>query len=307
MLVKDNLPIALVGCGNWGQNILRDLKELNCEVTVVCPTQDCMERAKRIGAKYIVENISQLKAPAGIVIATPTSTHLDVIASLLEFAVPIFVEKPLGTDLSQAKAIAAQAGDRIFVMDKWRYHPGIEELARIANSKELGNVIGLTIKQFAWGCHHQDVDFIDILLPHTLAITYEIFGAIPKPCKSYLITRNGEPVGFHGVLGMQPWMNFNVAINSPTYAREIILECALGVAVFNESCNKEITIYLNKNAQRNCLDLAEKRTVAAEMPLLRELRVFLNYLKGGAAPKSDACLGIKMMEAIISLRKLAIA
>lgn len=305
MQTSKKLPIALIGCGRWGQYILRDLNALQCDVTVVCHSSASVERAKQYGAKKIVSAITQLEKPAGIVIATPTSTHLDVIEDVLHFNVPIFVEKPLGTNLTKAKAIVEKAGETIFVMDKWRYHRGIEALTAIATSQEFGEIIGLTIKQSGWGCPHVDVDFIDILLPHSIAIMHEILGQIPRPQQCYVIKRHHDVVGLQGLFGTQPWCNVSVVVNSPYYEREIMLECAAGVAVLKNAYSTAIEIYDPCNSQKNALMLIEKRAVATDMPLLRELRVFLDYLRGDAPPKSDAYTGIAVMETIAQLRALA--
>lgn len=81
----------------------------------------------------------------GFVVTTPTSTPAEVIEQLINRGVPIIVEKPLTNDLTAAHRIVDSADDRVFVMDKWRYHPGIEELRHIGDSGELGNVLGLRL------------------------------------------------------------------------------------------------------------------------------------------------------------------
>ncbi len=71
-------------------------------------------------------------------VATSTISHAAVIESVLERGVPVFVEKPLTPDLADAERIASRGGGLVFVMDKWRYHPGVEEMGAIARSGELG-------------------------------------------------------------------------------------------------------------------------------------------------------------------------
>ena len=95
----------------------------------------------------------------GYVVATPTASHAAVIEELLPSEKPIFVEKPMTNDVGAARSLVERAAKRIFVMDKWRYHPGVEALAAANPLK--------------------DVDAIWILLPHHLAITYEILGYLP--------------------------------------------------------------------------------------------------------------------------------
>lgn len=296
--------IALIGCGNWGQHILRDLKILDCMVTVVCFSDASIKRARDQGADQIINSVNQIQKPNGIVIATPTATHLDVIESVMHYNVPLFVEKPLGTNIEKASLIAKKMGEKIFVMDKWRYHPAIEMMGSIVKNGELGNILNLSITQFSWDCPHSDVDFIDILLPHTLSITQEILGTIPEPSKCHIIGNDKKPLVLQAWSEDSPSYYYHVAINTPLYRREIILEGMHSFAVLKDSYSNEIEIY-RKIENKRSLPLTEKREIPNEMPLLRQLRVFIEFLNGGTAPKSNAQNGIQIMKKIARLRELA--
>jgi predicted dehydrogenase len=141
--VHERTRIGLVGCGAWGRHILRDLLALGCEVTVVARSERTRAAAESGNAARVVRSITEVMAVDGVVVATPTSTHAAVIEELLPLGVPIFVEKPLTDDPDAAERLAAVAPDRLFVMDKWRYHPGVELLGEIARNGELGEVVGL--------------------------------------------------------------------------------------------------------------------------------------------------------------------
>src|SRR5689334_13040946 len=121
--------IGLAGCGAWGRNILRDLRDLGCRVIVLDPSEAARAVAIAGGAAVAVGSSDELPSWLdGLVIATPTSTHAAMIERLLSRGVPLFVEKPLTADPVAARDLARRAGGRLFVMDKWRYHPGIEAL-----------------------------------------------------------------------------------------------------------------------------------------------------------------------------------
>ena len=75
-------------------------------------------------------DVASLPALDGAVVATTTSTHARVVEELLERGVPVFCEKPLTDDADAAARLAARAPDRLFVMDKWRYHPGVRRARR---------------------------------------------------------------------------------------------------------------------------------------------------------------------------------
>jgi len=133
------MVVGLVGCGNWGRHILRDLVSLGCEVPVVARSPESIARAEKGGgASKVVTDTGSFPALDGVVVATPTSTHAAVLDEVLEREVSVFCEKPLTDDPSAARQLAERAPDRLFVMDKWRYHPGVLELAAIARERRLG-------------------------------------------------------------------------------------------------------------------------------------------------------------------------
>ncbi|HUF18171.1 MAG TPA: Gfo/Idh/MocA family oxidoreductase [Thermoanaerobaculia bacterium] len=145
------LHIGLVGCGRWGRLILRDLKSLGCRVSVVASSDSSRHNAASGGADAIVGELPALPAADGYVVASPTVTHGEVIDQLLGRDVPVFTEKPMTSDLDAARDLAQRGAGRLFVMDKWRYHPGVEKLGEIARSGELGRVIGLETLRLGWG------------------------------------------------------------------------------------------------------------------------------------------------------------
>src|SRR5262249_57609214 len=130
--------IGVGGWGNWGRNILRDLIGLGAEVHVVAPSAASRANAVAGGATAAVERIEDLAPLDGYVIASPSTTHAAVIDALIPTGRPMFVEKPMTTSLDDARRLVRLAGERLFVMDKWRYHRGIEAIAAVAKSGELG-------------------------------------------------------------------------------------------------------------------------------------------------------------------------
>ena len=123
--------LGLVGCGLWGKNILRDLRVLSAEVVVADPDPAARTAAEVQGARTVAA-LDALPEVEGVVVATPASTHAEVIDALLPRGIPIFIEKPFTLDLERARRLAAVAAERLFVMHVWRYHPGIEALRGFA-------------------------------------------------------------------------------------------------------------------------------------------------------------------------------
>ncbi|MGH2764809.1 MAG: Gfo/Idh/MocA family oxidoreductase, partial [Actinomycetota bacterium] len=106
----DRLPsmqertVALVGFGRWGRVIFRDLTALGAAVVVSVPSDESRRRAEAAGAAAVVARVEDLPDADGAVVATPTATHAEIVERLLDrFSVPVFVEKPLTSNVEDAR------------------------------------------------------------------------------------------------------------------------------------------------------------------------------------------------------------
>lgn len=297
--------IGLIGCGEWGKNILRDLKSLHCEVTVISNNKKSYDYATQGGADYIYDSVQKIKHIDGFIIATPATTHAAVIDLVAHFNVPIFCEKVFTTRLSDAKRLAESLSDRLFVMHKWRYHPGIQILGHMVRRQELGAVMGLHTKRYNWGNHHHDVDMLWTCLPHDLSISIEILGSIPQPNTAQGIEWGHEAVELNCFLGEKTWNLIEISSIRPTIQREIRVICENGFMILPDGLVNHIEIHHQKNWGLTPTDYIEYRHFDFEMPLKKELEVFLHYLCGGPKPPTNAQEGLAVVETIIQLREMA--
>lgn len=300
------VSIGLVGCGRWGRLILRDLLSLGADVTVAATGEGALF-AKQAGCKVVSEP-ADLPDVSGIVVATPLTTHADVIEALLLRGVPIYCEKPLCDDAARARRLAAAAPQRLFVMDKWRYHAGVRELAGIARSGELGPISGLRTTRIGYGHSHSDTDCVWTLLPHDLSIAIEILGGLLAPVSCVADLASGEVMGLiaSSVTGGR-WHVAEIGIRSPVEQRSVTLFCRDGVAMLADSYADHISIIANppSDGQKPSAPQVTRRPIGTGMPLLAELTAFIDHLNGGPSPKSSAAEAADTVAMIAELRSLA--
>lgn len=302
--VVPGVNVGLVGCGAWGRNILRDLVSLGARVTVVLPTDRHRAGAMEGGAAAIVNAVGQLPDVDGIVVASPTTTHASVVRAVLPRGVPVYVEKPLTDGAEAAHELAAAGAGRLFVMHKWRYHPGIEALAGIARSGEIGEVVGLRCTRIGRVNPRGDIDGIWLLAPHDISIALEVLGHIPAPRCAVAERVGGTVTGVVALLGDRPWLAIDVSTASPVQRREVRLIGSGGMATLADAYADAVVVSTSaEDAGLGRHD--EMRPISTEPPLLRELRAFLGHVAGGPPPKSSAVEGAAEVQAIADIRRLA--
>jgi predicted dehydrogenase len=249
-----------------------------------------------------VEDVHDLPALDAVIVATTTSTHAALVERLLELGIPVFCEKPLTNDPDAAARLAATAPDSLFVMDKWRYHPGVVELAAIARHGRLGAVAGLSTTRLGWGIPHDDVDAVWVLAPHDLSIALEVLGSMPSPSAAVGQIVDGNVVSLAAQLDAgDAWHAFEVSSVSPVRERRIELHCADGVAVLAGAWDEYVSVF------RAGTDEPKEARIETqgELPLLAQLRAFVEHVRGGPAPRSSAAEGAASVATIAELRRLA--
>jgi predicted dehydrogenase len=301
------LRIGLIGCGRWGRYILRDLLALGATVEVAARSVANRREALVLGAARAVGSIDSLSDPIdGFVVASPTATHADVITLLLPSGRPIFVEKPMTNDVATARHIASIAGERVFVMDKWRYHPGIEGLAAAARAGELGSIEAIRSYRLGLGHPHTDVDGVWVLLPHDLSIALEILGYLPAARAAWTPVPGRQHSELIALLADGPdtlRVTIEIGTIHPAERRSVLVVGTKKVAQLGGSYDDRII--MADRMPNGQYGNRTTREAIGELPLLRELRAFLDHLRGGAPPRSSAAEGLLVIERIAALRQLA--
>jgi predicted dehydrogenase len=299
---EDPTPVGLVGCGRWGHHVLRDLRALGCVVHVAVRSEASVARAREGGAASIVPALEDLPEVAGIVITTPTSTHAELAERALGRDVPVYVEKPLSADVRAAERLLTIGDGRLFVMDKWRYHPAVVELARMARAEELGPVRAIHSRRVTDAHRYgDDQDTVWCHAPHDLSIVLEVLGALPPAHAAVEEWMAGERVSMVAMLGGPPWVTLEVSCVAPAHRRELRVVFEEGAATLDGGWSEELRIVRSPHQGHE----VEVRPTPGELPLLAELRAFIAHARGGLAPRSSVADGVAIVRCIAELGALA--
>ncbi|MDH3660413.1 MAG: Gfo/Idh/MocA family oxidoreductase [Alphaproteobacteria bacterium] len=147
------LRYAIIGSGMMGQEHIRNLNHLDgATVTAVTdPDPGMREQAAMLaGAEAFSDHRALLSADLAdaLIIASPNHTHHNILMDVLSTNLPIMVEKPLCSTVTQAREVKhAAAGRPVWVAMEYRYMPAIARLIEEVENGRVGRLRMLAIRE----------------------------------------------------------------------------------------------------------------------------------------------------------------
>ena len=137
-LLRRRAPsVLVVGAGSIGSRHARNLHAAGATVSLTDPSS---ERARAVGAAHPVPfDLDSLVGYDGIVVASPTSAHLDQALVALETGAKVLVEKPLALSSVGTEALR-DAADQVMVGFNLRFHPPVAKIVDLAHQGEAGRI-----------------------------------------------------------------------------------------------------------------------------------------------------------------------
>jgi len=297
--------IGLVGCGAWGRHILRDLKQCGAVVHVVARSEASRRNAVAHSADSIVAHLADLPPVDGYVVASQTSLHGAIIEALLPSGRPIYTEKPLTADVASAQRIVDAGAERVFVMQKWRYHPGIERMRQEIARGAIGEILGIHIQRWGWGCQHTDVNAIWILFPHDLSVVLHWLGDIPPVRFALPALPGAVDTAVIAQLGRAggPLVTIDMSIAALEQRRTFTVVGSAGSLELRDSYDSVIRV--RHGAPADLKAAAETIEIPSDMPLLLEVQAFLRHLDGGPPPMTSAAEGLLIVRRTAEIESAA--
>jgi predicted dehydrogenase len=185
-MITSNL--ALIGCGYWGPNLLRNFSQLE-GVRVKTVADPSPERRafvtrgfKEVGLANSASEVLRDPEIQAVVIATPAASHAGLVREALEAGKDVFVEKPLALTTAEARSLATLADERrrvLMVGHTFLFNAAVRELKRRIDAGELGKIHYLYSQRLNLGIVRSDVNASWNLAPHDVSIGNYLLGARP--------------------------------------------------------------------------------------------------------------------------------
>ncbi|MFQ5648503.1 MAG: Gfo/Idh/MocA family protein [bacterium] len=183
------IEVAVVGCGHWGPNLIRNFRSLpEVQVKYVCDLEP--DRLARMAQLYpevqATIDFEDLVADAeidAIALAVPVHLHFEYARKSLLANKHTFIEKPMASSVAECLELIEMADRRdlqLMVGHTFIYSPAVQKIKTIVDSGTLGEVFYISSQRRNLGLFQKDINVAWDLAPHDLSIILYLFGELPK-------------------------------------------------------------------------------------------------------------------------------
>ena len=183
------VDIAIVGCGYWGPNIIRNFNSLKgCRVKAICDLSE--ERLAHMKTLYpaaeITTDYDQLVNDPkinAIAIATPVHTHCKLGEKSLNAGKHTLIEKPMAASVAEClklKELAEKKALTIMVGHTFLYSQPVRRIKEIIKGGDLGKILYyISARRLNLGLFQKDINVAWDLAPHDISIILYVMEAEP--------------------------------------------------------------------------------------------------------------------------------
>jgi UDP-2-acetamido-3-amino-2,3-dideoxy-glucuronate N-acetyltransferase len=186
MLPTQKAGVAVVGCGDWGKNLVRNFSELG-SLRAVCDTdparlEACLGRSGDAVRLTGFDDVLRREDVNAVVIATPSATHYDLAKKAIAAGRDVLVEKPMALDLGEAEELvssAAAVGRILMVGHVLLFHPAVSRLKSMIDRGELGRINYIYSNRLNLGKFRTEENILWSFAPHDISIILHLLNALP--------------------------------------------------------------------------------------------------------------------------------
>jgi predicted dehydrogenase len=304
--------IAVIGCGYWGKNLVRNFNRLGALALICEPNASGQERAKELAPEVrIATNLQEAldSDVAGVVIATPAETHYEIAKRALLACKDVFVEKPLalsydaGIELVQA----AEAANAILMVGHvLEYHPAIARLLELVQTGELGTVRYISSNRLNLGKVRREENILWSFAPHDIAVILRLAGQLPHEVAahggSYIQQNIADVTTTHMRFDNGVRAHIYVSWLHPFKEQRLVVIGSRKMASFDD-VTKRLVLYdqrveLHEGEPVPIKGNGDEVPFPADEPLALECRAFLDAIRTRRKPLTDGCSGLQVLQVL---------
>lgn len=304
---------AVIGCGLWGKNIVRNFYNLGV-LDTVCDMDDDnlnMVRENYPGVKLTKDfnDILNNSAIDSVAVITPSHTHFGIVKLALKAGKHVYVEKPISTVSAEAKALMELADEKglvLMVGHLLLYHPVVNRLKMLVQDGTLGETRYVQSDRLNINYFKNDRSVMWDLAPHDVSMIGYILGEEPKRviCASGASSDGNDIMDITHITVEYPsgvvahvsdsWIHPQKRVN-------LLVRGTKATAMFDDTLTEhKLTVY---NNEKKASEAVAYDYIEIE-PLKLECQHFLTCIETGKKARSDGENGYEVVKTLEAAEKL---
>jgi len=314
----ESMKLGVIGCGDWGKNLIRVFSELGVLDSIYdidTKKMDTLRYYHKVKTWFNYEEMLKDKTMKAIVIATPAITHYRIAKEALLADKDVFVEKPLAMNYKEGKELVdlAKSKNRILMVGHLLvYHPAMEKLREMVSNGELGKINYVYSNRLNLGKLRTEENVFQSFAPHDISAILRLLGEEPvkvsyhegtfisKNISDTTITFMEFPSGVKAHIFVS-WLH-------PYKEQKLVVIGTKAMVVFDDLTAEKFRIYSHKIRRKNgkipVVEKAEYEHVAfpALLTYVEPLRVecehFVKCVTTRAVPLTDGEEALRVLRVL---------
>jgi len=309
--MKHDVRVAVVGCGYWGKNLVRNFAQLGALEALVDahrPTVDALTSAHGGRALAFEDALGDDRIDA-VAIAAPAALHHTLAKQALEAGKHVFVEKPLALEVAEARelcALAERLDRRLMVGHLLQYHPVFLELKSLVRDGRLGRLQYIYSNRLNLGKIRREEDILWSFAPHDLSMILSLVGAEPDKVEAiggyYLHESIADVTTTHLAFPGGERAHVFVSWLHPFKEQKLVVVGSEAMAVFDdgEAWDRKLLLFPHRVEWKDNMPVPVKAdavpiVVLQDEPLKQECQHFLDCVRTSATPRTDGREGLRVL------------
>jgi len=311
---KGEPRLAVIGCGHWGKNLVRNFHELGA-LAAICEHDAALGAATAsqyaVPLRAMTEVLADPEIDA-VVIAAPAEKHAVLVTEALLSGKHVFVEKPRALTAEEGEALCALAAERervLLVGHLLQYHPAFLKLVDLCREGVLGRINYLSSSRLNLGRIRTNENALWSFAPHDISMILALLGDVPETVTAvghcYLHKAIADVTTTHMSFASGQAAHIHVSWLHPFKEQRLVVIGEKGMAVFDDGRDwaEKICIYPHEINWRDGAPVPAKADgrpvpVAAEEPLRLECRHFLDCVAANAVPRTDGAEALRVLRVL---------
>ena len=311
--------IAVVGCGYWGKNLVRNFSELEVLSSICDPDT---EIANKYASQYNVKNSSFIEIIndvniKGVVLAVPAPLHASMAIEAMNKGKHVFVEKPIAMNETEAELMITTAKKnnvKLMVGHLLQYHPIFKTIRKIVNADEIGKLNYIYSNRLSFGKIRTKEDIIWSFAPHDISMILSLADQDPE----FIITKSTSTIQKNIADTATIHMEFKSGLKShisvswlhPYKEHKLVVSGKSAMLVFDDTkpWNEKLALYpYEVVSSKGIINLKKSDVkyleVPEEEPLKNECQDFIDVVEKNIKPMTDGDEGLRVVKVLSAASK----